>query len=278
MPEEKALHSLHDIAAVEVSFVPKAANRRKFLILKSEEEPQVKDSQIQASPNTNPQTEGPTMPDATKKAAVDPVKEPVAPTEEEIVKGVIATLSGLPAEAVKKIASVAGFTKPIEPEKVKKAEILATIPDEHKEKFEALWKANEEQVKKADKLATELAAEKDLRVTKDFVTKAETEFAALPGKSEDLGPVLKVMKETLPEDTFNAMETILKAANESFLRSTEFKEIGTPGTEEGSVFGKLETTVKEMVEKSDTPLTKEAALTQHLLANPELYAEYRQGG
>jgi len=277
MPNEKALHSLHDIAAVEVSFVPKAANRRKFLILKSEEEPLVKDSQKQAPlPNTNPQ-EGSTMADAIKKTDAD-VKAPVAPTQEEVVKGVMDTLATLPAEAVKKIAGLAGFTKPIEPEKVKKAEILATIPDEHKEKFEALWKANEEQVKKAATLATELAAEKDLRVTKDFISKAETEFSALPGKSEELGPVLKVMKEALPEEAFTAVETIFKAANESFLRSTEFKEIGAPGIEEDSVYGKLEATINDMVEKSETPLTKEAAMAQHLLSNPKLYDDYRSGG
>ncbi len=97
---------------------------------------------------------------------------------------------------------------------------------------EALEKA-EARADKLEKQAEEDAkiakAERDLRITREFVAKAETEFPSVGGSSEEFGPVLKTMSETLPEDVFKSIETRLRAAEEQVRTSNLFKELGMGG-------------------------------------------------
>ena len=90
------------------------------------------------------------------------------------------------------------------------------------EKAEADRVALEKRVSDAEEIAK---AERDQRVTGEFITKAEG-YNALPIKAAEFGPVLKRAAETLERADFEALDGLLKAANEQIAKGDLFKEMG----------------------------------------------------
>jgi hypothetical protein len=128
--------------------------------------------------------------------------------------------------------------------------------------------------KKADEAIAKADAERDARLDKEFVAKAEA-FDSLPTKADDLGPILKEASEKLPKESYEALETLLKATNEGIEKGELFSTAGADGvTEPGAdAFAQLKQKAEE-IRKSDSSLTPEQALEKAGDENPELQAAY----
>lgn len=146
------------------------------------------------------------------------------------------------------------------------------------EKSEADRAALAERVEKAEKGAAEsdrlVKAERDERLTAEFIAKAET-LKALPVKPAEFGPVLKAASEKLTKDEYQALEKALTAADEQIQKGDLFKEQGRAHEGERADSAYAEATQKaEELRKSDSKLTKTAALDQAFRDNPDLQARY----
>ena len=150
------------------------------------------------------------------------------------------------------------------------------IPEEVKKQFEALTKAQDEAVAKAKELEEVLKAERDERLTKEYIAKAKEEYENIPGKtSEELGKILKSLNESDAEAA-KEIEEILKATNAIIAKSELFVEAGKTTQEtEDDAYGKLNNMAKKL--SQDTNISYAKAFTQIMEANPDLYAEYIQG-
>jgi hypothetical protein len=128
------------------------------------------------------------------------------------------------------------------------AKALEGLAAEQRTAFEpvlkAIWDASqaaaEERIVKAEERATKteeraaateqvLKAERDERLTKEFVAKAATELANVPGKPEELGLMLKSLHDANPE-LCKKFEGVLKSAQTALKESALFIEKGRSGS------------------------------------------------
>ena len=157
---------------------------------------------------------------------------------------------------------------------------LASVPEEVRAQVEDLWKANEVAVKKAEELEAVLKAERDERLTKEYIAKAEAEYGNIPGHSaEDLGPMLKSLNAHDAEMA-EKLEGLLKTMSQVLEKSEVFAEAGvtTPDTGTGkSPEAQLDQLAKQY--SNDNPGVSYAKSYDLVLKSDEgrrLYAEYVQ--
>lgn len=290
------MNKLRDLEAVEVSLVPKAANKRRFLIFKSEEEEKPMEEILKAILETDLEEENKV--DEILKAAK------LSGKAQNAVKGALRLLNAykdeLPKDIMKTLAGLAGYGYPEPTKKAKNKEDeeeedkkkkkygypaptkkedgsldFSGIPEEVRPVVEALWKEHEAAVKKAEELEKVLKEERDKQLRKEFVQKAATEFANLPTKPEEFGLVLKELAEKAPEE-YAKLEGVLKAADEAIRKSALFSEIGcSGGFGGGTAMTKIEAAANSLVQK-DANMTREQAIAKALEVHPELYTEYLQ--
>lgn len=288
------MNRLSDLEAVEVSLVPKAANKRRFLIFKSEEEEKPMEEILKAILETDLEDEKKV--DEVLKAAK------LSDKAQNAVKGALRLLNAykdeLPKDVMKTLAGLAGYGYPEptekakaqdEDEKKKKEKYgypaptkkedgtydFSSIPEEVRPAIEALWKEHETAVKKAEELEKVLKEERDKQARKEYIQKAVTEFASLPVKPEEFGLILKGLAEKAP-DEYAKLEGVLKAANEAIQKGALYAEIGrSGGLAGGSAMAKIEAAANSLVQK-DANMTKEQAIAKALEMHPELYTEYLQ--
>jgi chromosome segregation ATPase len=152
-------------------------------------------------------------------------------------------------------AKVSELTKDETVEEIDKSDLPPAVR-ERLEKAEADAQALAERLEKAEKNA---ASERDERLSKEFVTKAEA-FKALPVKATEFGAVLKSASEKLSKDEYEHLEGVLKAADEQIAAGDLFKEQGRGGTsmQDGAL---AEATEKaQELRKADSTLSAEQAL------------------
>lgn len=150
---------------------------------------------------------------------------------------------------------------------------LSGIPADMRPVIEALWKEHETAVAKAKQLEATLKAERDERLTKEFVEKAAA-LKSLPMNPAEMGPVFKKLAEAAPKE-WAAVEGVLKAANEQLAKSALFHEFGTAGgAASGSAWGRVVQMADQMVRKAENGLTREQAIAKVLEQHPDLYTEY----
>ncbi len=284
---------LRDLEAVEVSLVPKGANRKRFLIFKEDDPPM--QEILKAILETELDDEKKV--DEVLKAAK------LSDKAQNAVKGALRLLNAykdeLPKDIMKTLAGLAGYGYPEPTEKqkgkdkdddedkkkkygypapVKKEDgswDFSGIPEEVRPMVEALWKEHLEEVKKREELERVLKEERDKQARKEFIQKAATEFGNLPVKPEEFGLVLKGLAEKAPEE-YAKLEGVLKAANEAIEKGALFAEVGRSGALPGaSAMSKIEAVANSLVQK-DASMTKEQAIAKALELHPELYTEYLQ--
>lgn len=154
---------------------------------------------------------------------------------------------------------------------------LETVAKEHEDELAELRKAKEaeeskadEAIRKADALTERIEKSDYVTISKslDNLAKDDTEFGDLLysiRKAEDA--------KHLPEGTFEKLETVLKAANES---AAIFVEIGKTGHgEQKDAQGKLDAAAEE-IRKAEPALTREQAVAKALDRDPNLYTEIRK--
>lgn len=138
---------------------------------------------------------------------------------------------------------------------------------------EAVSKAIEEVRKAAARAdaAEEIAKqERDLRLNREFVAKAEQ--YCLPVKATELGPVLKRLAETISQEDFSVITKCLDAASAS---NDLFGEIGKRGGgANDSITNEVEMRAQEIIAKSKSDLSTEEAFAKALEMDPHAYDRY----
>lgn len=195
------------------------------------------------------QSEGgnPPAPAAVHKSAGEPKKEREVHPMPEINK------SALPED-------VRQYIEELE----KKAGEANKMPEE-------ITKQLDDLKKRADAAEAELKKERDERLTREYVAKAQG-FANLSVNPQEFGAVLKALAEKCP-DEYAKIEATLKAADEAVGKSALFDERGRPGVSAASAMGKIEAAAAEL-RKADPTLTQAQAVEKVLDQNPGLYDEY----
>lgn len=158
-----------------------------------------------------------------------------------------------------------------EPTTVAKGELPAEVR-EMIAKAERETEKLRKQAADAEKLAKE---ERDRRVEREFVEKAEREFPYL-GSAQELGPRLMRMADTLSKEDYDAHLTELRAANERLEKSALFEEIGKSGQPAGGAENPAQEIEKraEEIRKADSSLTPYQAFEQAMRENREAQARY----
>lgn len=152
---------------------------------------------------------------------------------------VAAALEQLTAQVAAIQTFVAGATKQPEPEmdEPAKAEVEAKAEDEAEEtasKADVLDVSKRlEEAEKRAAVAEEIAkAERDKRLTAEWITKTRADLAALPADAETLGCVLKRASEVVSVDDFAELHRVLKAAAEQIAANDALtREVGGTGNE-----------------------------------------------
>jgi hypothetical protein len=150
----------------------------------------------------------------------------------------------------------------------------AELPAEVRAQVDALQKAHADAQKQISDLQSVLKAERDERVTKEFVTKAEKDFAHVPGKSaQEIGAMLKTLNDIDPKLAATQME-LLAAIDATISKSAAFREVGiASSTGADDAYVELQKVAVDL-QKSDPALTRAKALVKAQETRPELYQAY----
>jgi len=136
--------------------------------------------------------------------------------------------------------------------------------------------ARAEATTKAADLADRVAKMEAKERTAEFVAKAK-DLPNLGGPNE-LGGMLMVISEKVPEDTFKALDRILKAANAQLEKGALFVARGDGGADgadgEDDINAKVEKLAKARVEAGTSPTIEQAKLAV-LKENRDLASAYR---
>ena len=290
---------LSNLDALEVSFVPKGANKRKILLTKEEGEQM--DEILKELLNF----------DLKDEAAVDKKIEELLPAEikkdekqvaivKANMKAAVKLLAGLAKRlpegdrdkvmaSLHKLAGVGKVTKtegdgkpdPKEPKAPEPKEPKAGDPEkvakedgmdpEVKKQIEAVLKSNEALGTENKGLKEEIKKERDLRVEREF-----TDRAKAYEQTGDVKVIAKLMKDTHEnqgDEALKSLETILKASSAKIEAGNIFSELGSSSSL-GTDLDSQVSVKKEAVMKADPKLTAEAAEAKVFEDNPELYNQY----
>lgn len=147
-----------------------------------------------------------------------------------------------------------------------KAEIAKADPETR-----ARLEKAEARAEKAEQIAKE---ERDARLEKEFVAKAEELTGSLPTTGADLGPVLKEANEKLDKASYERLEELLKAANAGIESGELFKEQGAGGAQPAGDAFEEATRKAEEIRKADPKLSDAEALQKALESDPDLQQRY----
>lgn len=128
---------------------------------------------------------------------------------------------------------------------------------------------------RAEEAETIAKTERDFRLNQEYIAKARS-MVNLPVAADEFGPVLKRLHDRMEAEDVEVIEKALRAANETIAEAGTFTEIGKRGGQGFEAVSKLDSKAKELVEKSDEPLSMEQARAQVMESDPSLYDEYLQ--
>lgn len=285
---------LKDLEALEVSLVPRAANKRKFLLTKEERFVDNIKAILEAIVDLELEN-GDQIDEIIKQAdlseqatnAVRGALRILQAYRDEVPPEVFASLSaaigvtgsgGNPSHYNDKKEKAAGkkaVAKKAAGEKGDEKQMdlqVDKLPEDVKSTVEALWKENQAVIKKAEQLEVELKKEREEKRNKQFVEKAAA-YPHLPASAEELSKVLKSVSEH-DQEAFGIVEGLLSRANEALEKSKLLKVAGSDDDTDLPVWEKIGKMADNLVEKADAPMTKEQAVSEVLRQNPKLYDEY----
>lgn len=223
----------------EVSLVDAAANKRKFAMLKSEDDPTTL-------------TNGGLTPELNETSEESNMKD----------EDIQALVAAQVAAALK-----AQETALLEKSNMDKQDAINKAKDE-------AATATAIELKKRDDQIAELLKAEEIRKDAEFVTKAQS--LSVLGVDAEFGKVLKAVSASCPAEYSKIWETLTKAVD-TISKGALMKEVGSNGdlTQRGSE-GKLDQLATELMAK-DANLTKPQAIVKALDINPDLYTEYLKG-
>ncbi len=248
--KEQGIHVLSDIDVEEVSLVGKPANRRKFLLFKSEGGEHMDDKEV--------------IGEEIEKASNE--------HEKNAAKGALNILGKFTKfnDVVKLLQKILSGSAEKEDKEEVSDEIKEKVEEKDKEVEKVdLQKANDELKERVEKAEARVA---DLEKS-DKRRKVEDIAKSLDGDKDETITYLEELAEKLPEETFGKVVEREKAQKKRLDESELYKEKGKTTPDENSAGGKLEKMIKEAVEKGED---KFAATDRILRDNPELYAEHQK--
>lgn len=137
----------------------------------------------------------------------------------------------------------------------------------------AIVKAAEERAEAAERIAK---AERDFRLEREFIGKA-AEMVNLPIEAEAFGKVLKAAAEALDTEVFDALMSVLTAANEGIGSGNLFAEVGKSGSfENDGATSEINKAAARLIEANPS-LTREQAVAKAVESDPTLYNAYLRG-
>jgi len=300
--KRKDPRELLDLDIREVSLVDRPAIRRKFLVIKrdedgenmsseralasdaqdafifdevickDEEKTETEDDDDKDDSDKEEEEEKSVSEDADKlkeEKAEDSDKE----KEEEEAKEEEEEEKKADSEVTKSVAPFVAFAK-----RDDGSYDLSGVPKNMQAAVEQICKQHEDAVQKTSKLEEILKAERGERLRRDFIEKADKEYTNLPGSSEDLGVLIKSLHD-LDEAVAQKIEGIFKTVNAQLESGAILEEVGTPAVEaETTAWGRIEKQASELVSTGDSN-SQAAAISKVLEMNPQLYQDYlKEGG
>lgn len=130
--------------------------------------------------------------------------------------------------------------------------------------------------KSAQESADIAKAERDARVTSEFVALAKSDFPNVGGDPSEFGPVLKAASENLSKEQFDTLKSRLTASEAQVAKGDLFKSYGQDGqpvAERSDALQKAEEKASEL-RKADPSLSRSDAFKQAMRA-PDIAAAYR---
>lgn len=267
------IRQLSKLNTLEVSLVPKGANKKRFALRKSSED-QTMDEIIQAV----------LAAELDNEAQVDKVLKAAGMSDkaQAACKSMLKLATGfkdeMPKDLMKMLAKLSGYEGG-GVEKSDKGPSLEDLAPEVRAQVEALFKASKESEERALKAEAILKAERDERRTKEFITKAADEFAHLPGtKADELGPVLKTLADSSPAE-YEKVIGILKAADSAIKAGEVLAQAGRASPQSGiagTAWAQIEKMAEGLVQKGEKVFTKAQAIDE-VLRSPQgkaLYQDY----
>lgn len=256
-------NQLTDLSVEFVSLVDRAAVRdpanpaepQKFLLWKAES----------GTPTTPNQGDDPV-------SDLDDVRAALAKAEQERDEAREATQKAQDdvAQLTDKVTELEKADEPVEPVEIDKAELPEPVRL-------ALEKAESDRVElsKRAEAAEEIAkSERDLRITREFIAKAEKDFPHVGGDANKFGPVLKSMSEKLSKDDYEFLVERLRANDVQLSKSAIFAEMGRGGEPQaGSPQSEL-VAKRDEIRKADPSLSKSKAMEIAVRDNPDLAGQY----
>lgn len=153
--------------------------------------------------------------------------------------------------------------------------VMKSLPEAVRKKIEAAQAEQKKTAEEVSKLRKELDDKNEREEVAKFKAKAD-KLQYLAGKStSEIAKTLRAASKSLDPKEYEAIEKMLKNANEAVQGSHLFMDAGNLGHDsETTATGKLESIAKRLCE-SDKNLTEQQALTKAYNENPELYSQAR---
>lgn len=147
-------------------------------------------------------------------------------------------------------------------------EVEKDLPEDIEKKLDRL----EELEKEQEQTKEELQKERELRIRKEYIEKARTDYDVVASSPEELGPVLKEIDENLEEEVADEVKSLIKAGYQQAEEAGLFEKFGT-STGQSDAASEIEKKVDEKMEKED--VSEAQARADVWSENPELVDRVR---
>ena len=268
---------LKELETHEVSIVDRPANRRTFLVLKNETSIGDKDMEdkILSLLDTPFENEEQYLETLKKNEMSDDAIQAIAAAM-RLLKPHQETLSGEGMSVVKELLGIEEEEKTSgDNEGAADTELdINEVPADVRNQVESLFKSQSEAIQKAEELEKEINVMKAEKLRKQFVAKAESDFASIPGTTAvDLGELLQELTAVAPDATAK-IESILESVNKAMETSEVLEEAGQAVVEEsGTAWDKVEARAAEL-RKGNPDLSVYQARAKVLESNTDLFQAY----
>lgn len=276
------MKELIDLQPHEVSLVRRAANKRRFLALKSEggnNMNEVMEAMIQAEAENE---EG--VLSVLKTASIEGAEAEGVLAAYRLLNGnrevvtpeLFASLTDAMGFAVEK-ADEGDDDDAKSPDPVLKADgsvDLERVPEEMRPVFEAIQKSQETLRQENETLRERVTKHEDEKRRQEFVEKADDmPYLPAPEGTSSLADVLHGIATKAPEE-FAALEGVLVASNEMIEKGGLFAVHGRSTIGKTGAAAELDAKAREMVAKSDSSLSLAKARTLVMEEDSDLQARY----
>lgn len=247
-----------------VAGVDRPANRRRFLVVKTEkEEPEKEEPEKKEPDKEEPEQEEPKEPPMLTKEQIAKIKD------KDLQEAVMAQLEEM-AELEKKVKDLEAKTAA--PPKEDDEEIWKGVPPAIRNRFDAIQRDRDEMEKKAK-------GEKDEREVQEWTQKV-SKLKYVQAVPQHFGKVMKKVAENAPEEADEVLR-ILQHADDLIDKGAIFNEIGRTRKNHTEVGDATNVVARVLAlagdyQQVDQKLSKAAAIEKVFKNKPDWYVPYKR--